>query len=184
MVAWHSVFDEAHPVKGASAGELELFVASVSQPLTPMEIEAINRSQRNPFPEGDPLHAPWRPFDPSVWVLPNRPLPASYLDFLTFSNGGEFCSGDWRFQFFPALGQSHGVRAMMLAYHVPEYMPSALPFAFDGAGGFYLFDMRQAAKDGEYPVVISHSGELVWSPDESGQIAETFYDACRGAKGR
>ena len=68
---------------------------------------------------------------------------------------------------------------MLLAYHLPQYMPEAFPFAFNGGGTFYLFDMRRAAKRGEYPVVVSHSGDLGWEGDECIQIAESFEAACR-----
>jgi hypothetical protein len=180
MFDWSSVFDEAYPVAGASATDLERFVATVGQSLTPAEAGAINRGQRNPFPKGDPHYELWRPFDASQWVMPDRPLPASYLVLLRWSNGGEFRKGGRWFQFFPALDPGHGVRAMLLAYHLPQYMPGALPFAFNGGGTFYLFDMRGAAKDGEYPVVCAHAGNLGWEPGECLRIAETLESACRG----
>src|SRR5262249_7848059 len=50
---WSSVFVEAYPEAGASAAELERFVATVGQPLSTVEVEEINRGQRNPFPKGD-----------------------------------------------------------------------------------------------------------------------------------
>lgn len=70
---------------------------------------------------------------------------------------------------------------MMLAYHLPEYMPGALPIAFNGGGTFYLFDMREPAKKGEYPVVCSHSGKLGWDTDECVRIADSFLSACQGS---
>ena len=180
MIDWSSVFDEAYPVPGASAADLKRFVATMGRPLSPAEVEEINRGQRNPFPKSDPLYASWRPFDPSLWVVPARSLPPSYLALLRWSNGGEFRRGERWFQFFPAHDPKDGVRAMLLAYHLPGYMPGALPFAFNGGGTFYLFDMRQEAVGGEYPVVCSHSGNLGWGPDESIQIAESFEAACCG----
>jgi hypothetical protein len=182
VIDWSSVFDEAYPVAGVSTADLERLVATVGQQLTPAEIKAINSGQRNPFPKGDPLYAAWRPFDSSLWVVPSRPLPPSYLAFLEWSNGGEFRTGERWFQFFPVLDPGQGMRATLLAYHLPQYMPGALPFAFNGGGTFYLFDMRPAAKRGEYPVVGSHSGNLGWEPDECVQIAESFEAACRGSE--
>jgi hypothetical protein len=180
VIHWSSVFDEGYPVAGASTADLDHFEATVGQPLTPTEIKAIEGSLSNPFPKGDPLHTSWRPFDSSMWKIPNRSLPPSYLSLLSWSNGGEFRTGERWFQFFPALDSAHGVRAMLLGYHLPRYMPMALPFAFNGGGTFYLFDMRQAANRGEYPVVCSHSGNLGWETDECVQIAESFESACRG----
>jgi hypothetical protein len=60
-------------------------------------------------------------------------------------------------------------------------MPGALPFAFNGGGTFYLFDMRRPARKGEYPIVCTHSGNLGWEPDEHVRIAASFEAACRGA---
>lgn len=180
MIDWSSVFDEAYPVAGASAADLERFVATVGQPPSTAEVDEINRGQKNPFLKGDALYTSWRPFDPSAWVVPARPLPPSYLAFLEWSNGGEFRMGDRWFQFFSILDPGHGVRDMLLAYDLPQYMPGALPFAFNGGGTFYLFDMRRAAKRGEYPVVCSHSGNLGWEPDECIEIAKSFEAACRG----
>jgi SMI1 / KNR4 family (SUKH-1) len=179
VIDWSSMFDEAFPAAGASVADLERFVATVGQPLSAGEVNGINQGQQNPFPQSDPSYESWRPFDPSLWTVPDRPLPPSYLAFLAWSNGGEFRTGERLFQFFPAIDPGHGVRAMLLAYHLPQYMPGALPFAFDGAGTFYLFDMRQAAQRGEYPVVQAHAGCLGWEPDACATIAESFEAACR-----
>jgi hypothetical protein len=165
MIDWSSVFDEAHPVAGAIAATLERFVATVGNPLSAAEVRWLKR-------QGS---------DPSRWVVPDRPLPPSYLAFLGWSNGGAFRTGErWFDRFFPALDKTNGVRAMLLAYSVPERMPGALPFAFDGGGTFYLFDMRRKAKRGEYPIVCSSAGCLSWEPDECIQIADSFEAACRG----
>jgi hypothetical protein len=66
-------------------------------------------------------------------------------------------------------------------------MPAALPFAFNGGGVFYLFDMREPADaDGEYPVVAAHAGNLGWAghdecyPPECWPVADGLAQACRG----
>jgi hypothetical protein len=76
---------------------------------------------------------------------------------------------------------------MTLAYHLPEYMPGALPFAFNGGGVFYLFDLREPADaDGQYPVVAVHAGNLGWATHEEGYppecwpVADGLEQACRG----
>lgn len=125
MVNWASVFDEVRAEPGASSDEIEQLVAAIGQPLSEAEVEAVNLSQRNPFPGSHPLHTAYRPFDPSVWRMPRRPFPASYLAFLRWSNGGWCRSGEREFGFFPACDPDAGVRAMMLAYHLPQYMPEA-----------------------------------------------------------
>jgi hypothetical protein len=177
-VNWASLFDETRPDPGASDAEIDRFVAAIGQPLSPTEVAEVNRTQQNPFPESDPLHAAYRPFDPSSWRMPNQPLPADYLSFLRWSNGGWCRTGEREFGFFPTSDPTSGVRAMTLAYHVPQYMPGALPFAFNGGGVFYLFDMREAARAGDYPVVCASAGALGW--DECWFVADSFLLACRG----
>jgi hypothetical protein len=177
---WSAVFDEAQPAPGASDAEIEQFVATIGNPLSVTEVAEVNASQHNPFPENDPLHAAYRPFDPSRWGMPARPLPPDYLDFLRWSNGGWCRSGEREFGFFSTSDPTQGVRAMMLAYHLPEYMPGALAFAFDGGGTFYLFDTRQQAVAGNYPIVCSHSGNVGWEADAHWVVAESFEAACRG----
>ncbi|MGL6073947.1 MAG: SMI1/KNR4 family protein [Fimbriiglobus sp.] len=177
---WTTVFDELYPEPGATAEVLEQYVMEVAFPMSSGEIERVNTSQQNPFPKSDPLYSSWQPFDPAAWEIPNRPLPSSYLSLLKWSNGGEFRTGERWFQFFPALDEGHGVRAMMLAYHLPEYMPGALPIAFNGGGTFYLFDMRLPAIAGEYPVGCAHAGYLSWDSDAYAKIADSFLTACRG----
>ena len=177
---WASVFDEVHPKPGASDAVIKQFVAEVLRPMSAAEVREANASQSNPFPKGDSLYSAWKPYDASKWVIPTGPLPPTYLSLLRWSNGGEFSAGERLYQFFPALDKQHGVRAMMLGYRIPEYMSGAVPFAFDGAGTFYLFDMRRPAVDGEYPAVTAHAGALGWDEDACGVIANSFVAAIRG----
>lgn len=175
---WNNIFDKAYAEPGATESEIAEFIATVLAPLSAKEIESIRNSQSNPFPESDPLYATWKPFDPTEWTIPNRPFPPAYLSLLRWSNGADCSTGDNLFQFFPALDACHGVRAMLLGYHVPEYLPGFVPFAFDGCGTFYLFDMRQAADDSEYPIAYCHSGCL--GLEDSEKIADSFLAVCKG----
>jgi hypothetical protein len=173
---WAKVFDESYKQTGASDPALNRFVASVLAPLTCEEIDYINRNQRNPFPRTDPMYAHFRPFDPRAWVLPTGLLPESYLSFLRWSNGGEFRTGEREFGFFDA----DGARGMLLGYNLPQYMPGALPIAFNGGGIFYLFDMRRPPVRGEYPVVCASAGNIGWGADEHAVVAANFPKCCRG----
>ncbi|MEU0558103.1 SMI1/KNR4 family protein [Dactylosporangium sp. NPDC006015] len=153
---------------------------------TEQEIADVAAQQHNLLPPGGPAPASHRPIDASRWQLPERPLPPRYLALLAWSGGGDFGNGERCLQLFPIDGPS-GVRAMTLAYHLPEYMPGALPFAFNGGGVFYLFDMREPANaDGEYPVVAAHAGNLGWAtheecyPPECWPVADDLAQACRG----
>lgn len=61
-----------------------------------------------------------------------------------------------------------------LDYEIPQYMPGAVPLAFDGGGGLYLLDARGGANDGRQPVVWSHAGSLAWMAGEYREVAPDF----------
>jgi hypothetical protein len=154
-----------------------IVIALTLQALSAEEIAEANASQQNPLPLNDPLHFVYQPFDPGNWTMPTFSFPKSYLSFLRWSNGGNFTKGCREFGFFPAIDSRCGVRAMMLAYQIPEYMKNAVPFAFDGAGSFYLFDMRRPPVDDEFPIVLSHAGSLGWDENDHERLADSFVDA-------
>jgi hypothetical protein len=174
-IRWPAVFATAHPRPGVSEQDLAAALADLRRPLSEEEADQIGRSQTNPFPRGDSLHASWRPFDPHRWRLPDRPLPPSYLSFLRWSDGGAFFNGDRRFDPFLPCGE---LREYLLGNHIPQYMPGALPFAFDGGGRFYLFDMRNEPVRGEYPVLYVGAGNLGY--EDAVLVAASFIEACRG----
>lgn len=174
---WQTFFDTFTKEVGASSKLIAEFERTALQPLSADEIAVVNASQQNPFPSTDPLHSAYKPFDASDWALPSFSFPDSYLSFLRWSNGGTFTKGGREFGFFPAIDSRRGVRAMMLAYHIPEYMKYAVPFAFDGAGTFYLFDMRKTPSGGDFPIVLAHAGSLGWDEDDCECLAESFEKA-------
>lgn len=59
-------------------------------------------------------------------------------------------------------------------YEFGEYMPSAIPLALDGGGGFYLLDARTGRNDGRQEIVWSHSGSLGWDLDDHRPVAPDF----------
>ena len=179
-IDWSAIFDESHPNPGASETVIAQLLDEITRPLTEAEIQTANAVQRNPYPTSDRLHATWQPFDPATWCIPSRPLPATYLSLLRRSDGGEFRTGERWFQFLPALGERAGVRAVLLAYHIPQYMPGAVPIAWNGGGTFYMLDLRQPAVRGEYPIVCAHAGFLGWGPPTCRVVAHTLEAACRG----
>jgi len=71
---------------------------------------------------------------------------------------------------------------MLLAYHLPLYMPLALPIAFNGGGTFYFLDLREPAVKGEYTIVVAHSGYLGWQSDACFPVADRFEELCRGTQ--
>lgn len=159
---------------GATEEELATFCEEWHKPLTAEELAEITGRQRNPFPINDPLYAFYRPFDPALWTIPDFPLPEAYLHLLRYSNGGEFMNGKRYFQFF----STEELRAMMLAYEFPQYMPGGVPFAMDGNGHHYIWDMRTPRTDHAYPILAAHSGNLGY--EDAGLIADRFETLCQG----
>jgi hypothetical protein len=174
-IAWSQVFQTSHPEPGADEGEVLALADSISRPLSEEEIASINGAQVNPFRPSNPLARFYRPYDCREWELPARPLPPAYLDFLRWSNGGSFFNED---RAFDPMFSASKVREYLLGYEMPHYMPGVVPFAFDGGGTFYLFDMRQEAIDGEYPILFKHAGNLGYG--DAVLVGDSFLDVCRG----
>jgi hypothetical protein len=145
---WEKLFSKRFPCKGATKAELKALTSTIGQPLSEAEVQGVNASQRNPFNPKHALHATWKPFDPRTWQIPAHPLPATFLDFLKWSNGGAFINGE---RTFDPIFSTTTLRDYLVGYCVPKYMPGALPFALDGGSNFYLFDMRADPVSGEYP---------------------------------
>ena len=177
MIDWSALFEHASPEKGASLAKTAQFVAELGLPLTPAEVAQVNATQRNPWLPTQPEYATWQPFDPSVWVMPaNRPVPPSYRSFVRYSDGGSFQNGDRLFQMWGT-----GLREFLLCYDVPQYMPLAVPFAFNGGGVMYMFDMREPpGKHGEYPIICAGAGCLTFDPHYSPKVADSFPEVCVG----
>jgi hypothetical protein len=175
---WSSVFESCfHQPPGCTPAQLATFTRQLSAPLSPDEIAAVVAQQHKMYPPG---HRYYLPLDPGSWRLPARPLPPAYLSLLAWSDGGQFGNGDRDFQFFSTIGPI-GVREMTLSYAVPYWLPGALPFAFDGGGVFYLFDLRESADtDGEYPIIAAAAGSLGWDDHGYRPLASSFEDVCRG----
>jgi hypothetical protein len=174
-INWNKVFSQCFPAKGATKEELKALISTIGKPLSEEEARAISASQSNPFPKTDPFHAAFKPFDPWKWLLPSKPLPFAFLDFLEWSNGGSFVSGGRRFD--PIFSTSE-LRDYLVGYNVPQYMPNSLPFAFDGNGDFYIFDMRRDSVEGEYPILFTGSENLGY--EDAILVATSFVEACKG----
>ncbi len=174
-IDWSQVFKTKYPAAGVSDEDLAEALAALTTPLSDEELTAIVSSQMNPFPPGDPLYDQYRPFDPTLWQLPSKSLPPSYLDFLHWSNGGSFFNDDRHFDPFLAC---YDIRQYLIGYHIPQYMPESVPFALSGSGHVYLFDMRQKPKKGEYPILFASLGSLRYK--QSVEVGKSFVDVCSG----
>jgi hypothetical protein len=151
---WKSLFTLRRKARPASAFQLRIVADSIRAPVTRAEKVWYKGCAK--------------------WTLPNGPLPPAYLDFLSWSNGGEFWNGRRCFQFFATWD----LRENMLCHSVPKYMPGSLPFALDGGGHFYLFDMRRPPVKGEYPILLAGCGDLDY--EDALPVARTFVAVCKG----
>jgi hypothetical protein len=172
MPEWCSVFDEMHPASPANDAALDHFSRAALSPLTQPEIDDLIAEDRRLLAAREGRFAS-RPREPFQWSLPHRLFPASYLSFLRFSDGGSFRTGERWFDPFLSTAE---VRRDLLAYGFPHWLPGLVPFALDGGGSFYAFDMRLPAQSGEYPIVYCPSGAFFW--DDLRPAGDTFLDAC------
>lgn len=170
---WNIDFEHQYDKRsGATEEQMARFVEEWNAELSAAEMEDIKGRQVNPFHKTSPFYDQYTPIDPAGWKLPQRSFPASYLDLLKYSNGGEFQQGERLFQFFG----TDDLREMNLAYELPEYMPNAVSFAMDGSGNHYMFDMREEPTNGEYPILFAHSGSLGY--EECEQVANSLPALC------
>jgi hypothetical protein len=169
---WERVFDIRHQESGASLPMIESALDSFRQPMSSSEIADVLRKQTNPFPSTHPLHSTYYPIDPRHWRFPQGELPPLFVELIQWSNGGDISNDS--VAFFPLLSCDDW-RGYSIAYMVPEFMPQAFPFALNGGGSLYVFDMREPAKDGEYPIWLVDAGAL--SFDDAEFVAAEFIKA-------
>lgn len=55
-------------------------------------------------------------------------------------------------------------------YHFYEFMPFAYPFAMDGCGNFYIFNLRYE----DVSVYAVCAGDMGWEEDECYFVANSF----------
>lgn len=91
-------------------------------------------------------------------------LPDTYIELLKESNGGDFTTGNREYQLFSAKETLQAYQS----YNFSVYMPFAFPFAMDGCGNFYIFNLRE--KDD--CIYVVSSSDLEW--EECHKIADSF----------
>lgn len=104
-------------------------------------------------------------------AFPYPVLPATLTELLLESNGGTFTCGQREYQVFSAAE----LQTLYESYQFDKYMPFALPWAMDGCGNFYLFNLRNE----DCAVYAVSAGNLGWGPDECYRIADSLED-CLG----
>jgi hypothetical protein len=149
------LFDEVHPESGASPIELNQLANELT--LFYAQLSQNHHQTQTDF----------------IASLHN----SSYFQLLTWSNGGAFCKGQ---RWYDWLFATHEVLGITNAYNVPKYMPAALPFAFDGGGIFYVFDLRQPSKLQNCPIYCVSAGYLCWNADAAILVANSFDQALDG----
>lgn len=153
--AWAGLFDHAEPQPGLPVEWQEAVSASVQAPLDSEERAALQAEE-----------AP----DLEAWQFPIRELPSSYLQFLSWSNGGFFLTGNQEWNILAA----EQLREYMLVYRFPYFQPGRVPIALDGQGGFFALDLSSESEaNGEFPVVFFPEGDLTATPET---VARSFLE--------
>lgn len=98
--------------------------------------------------------------------FPSQVVPEDYKTLISESNGGIFLYGEREYQFL-ALEE---VIEYYDLYHFSEFMPFAYPFAMDGCGNFYIFNMRYD----DASVYAVCAGDMGWEEDECYFVANSF----------
>lgn len=173
MIDWQEVFEEVKPAPPACEADIRALAICLTQPPSPNEISSILKQQVNPFPISDPLYAVYRPLDPTDWQMPFAPLPSAHLELLRWSDGPWVRQGQREFGFFGC----REIRECLFNYHMPYYMPGAVPLGLDGGGLFAVLDTRNGPAD-EYPVLAVAAGDLDYS--EAKLLATSFLEFCMG----
>lgn len=93
-------------------------------------------------------------------------LDTSYQNFLSESNGGGFLRGEREYQMFSMCE----ICDFYEIYAFETYMPHALPFAMDGYGNFFLFDMR---KQNSFVYLVG-ANDMSWESEGCVRLAENF----------
>ncbi|MBQ3010729.1 MAG: SMI1/KNR4 family protein [Methanocorpusculum sp.] len=107
----------------------------------------------------------------SAQGFPCPVLPAALASLLMESNGGLFTVCFREYQLF----STSELQEYYEVYQFNKYMPYALPWAMDGCGNFYLFNLRNK----DCAVYAVSAGNLGWGPDECYQIADSLEDCLR-----
>ena len=165
-IDWRDVFtDVLRTERGLDPQALAKALAQLQQPFDRGEMEELlafgsTATPSNPFRE---IAQRW---------------PHSWLSFMTWSNGGDFISGDRAFQDMFSLEQ---VREFTTVYGIPCFLPGAIPFAMDGGGALYLFDARETSAAEECPIVFCHSSEVEGGWGAVARLEDSFLECCRSS---
>lgn len=106
--------------------------------------------------------------------FPSQVIPEDYKTLISESNGGIFLYGEREYQF---LSIEEVIEYYEL-YHFYEFMPFAYPFAMDGCGNFYIFNMRYE----DVSVYAVCAGDMGWEEDEYFFVANTFIECLSQSK--
>ena len=145
MIVWSIIFEIAHTKPGASEEEIQHLIDQLRISVSEAEFASLR-----------PLADSNLRIEDLVFPTQSRDLPKSYLNFLEWSNGGDFDNGGRWISFFT----TSEVREFNIGYGVLLWMPGTVAFASNGGGELYLFDMRSDPIAGEYPLLMADANAL------------------------
>ncbi|QEG40172.1 SMI1/KNR4 family protein [Roseimaritima ulvae] len=158
MIINDNWFSDRHP--GVTSEQVSAINAMLQAPLSSSELTDLAKLHAK-VPGGTPANE---------WQIAVRNLPDSYVDLLRVSHGGCLTHGEREIAFF----EDRSLREYLLHYEFPVYMPGSLPFGLNGGGVFYIFDMREPARNGEFPILVAHSSCLGY--DDATLIAKDIHE--------
>ena len=105
-------------------------------------------------------------------------FPISFLNFLKYCNIQEIENGKRYFVFYSLKD----IRDLTISYSYPKWLKGGVPFASNGGGKHYVFDMRQNSINGEYPIYAVDLCNLGWETNGIYLLGNTFLEVVTGKK--
>ena len=145
-------------------------------PLSDNELNDLRKKDKKPSYWNDSTYGEWKPKKFEKWAFPKSNFPKEFLELIKVYGGCAFIKGELEFSVFGP----HDLRAMNIAYELPEYMTGAVSFGLDGAGNHILFDMRSKDSTDTYKIYAAHSSYLEW--EGAILIANNFWEFIHGTE--
>ncbi|GEM_PF-3383546 len=145
-------------------------------PLSDVEINELRKNDNQPSYWNREIYGKWEPKKFENWTFPNGRFPQEFIRLMKYYGGCNFLKGDREFCVFGI----EELRAMNIAYELPEYIEGAVSIGLDGAGNHVIFDMRQVKTMHHYKIYGVHSSNLDWGSAKL--LANNFLEFLNGTQ--
>lgn len=165
-MVWEGFFEEIlEKAEGATPQDLEHGLAEWREGIPPEDKKIFKQLDER-------LHEDYRE---DKYSLPQRKFPDSYIDFLTYANGGIFLHGERELSVF-SLEEA---KSSTLDHQMPYYMAGAVCFAEDVDGNCFVFDMRKDSVNDEYDIYAVSHETLGWGYEEAALLGNSFVEVMK-----